>query len=276
MELKIWKLHPQCIRVEPAEKTLQGMAHPDGVKYCGPFTSANSYGFWIYPPLDIDILWDGENFTHEIISPWEFDEVKHIKNLIKSDDTEESKEFLQQFGGRVKVSFGKVEPNICQMWTGVSFQTPPEWSLLIRSPINMEMGCPYRIQEGILECSWLHYDIWMNLSFQRKNEVVRLRRNQEHPMAQLVPVIKSSYDPKWEVSEKMFNRDDQESDKVYTDWTTYNYKKYIRMRGEKEKDSATYHRERAINSGKKINEPKPKKKLKSMPKKLIPGNVKTT
>lgn len=240
LDLKIWRLHPQGVRIIPAEKTLHGSAHPDALKYCGPYTSANKYGFWVFPPMDIDLIYRGENrFEHTVVSPWENLEAPLIRSLPCADG--DGKTFCQGFGGRAKVDFGRVEPNICQMWTGCIFETPPGWALLIRSPVNVGMDAPYRIQEGILETDWMPYDIWINIAVQQKDVPIRLRRDQWPPLAQLVPVPKESYG-NWTVTEDVIGGD------MLKRWGEYNHAKYLKKKDVMEKDSATYHKERVKHS----------------------------
>ena len=43
--LRIWRMHPQGIRICPAERTLRGDAASGAMRWCGPFTHANAYGF---------------------------------------------------------------------------------------------------------------------------------------------------------------------------------------------------------------------------------------
>lgn len=273
-ELKIWRLHPQGITLRPAEKDLAGYAHPSGVKFCGPFTNANRYGFWVFPSMDIDfILHQDGSFEHKVITPWEDKEVDVIRKLIRPTDHPDNICFCQNFGGRAKVDFGRVEPNICQIWTGVILQTPPGWSLMVRSPINLAMNVPYRIQEGILETDWLTYDLWINVAVQYCEQWIQLRRDQWPPLAQLVPVPRISYDQDWQMSEQMIHRDDADGERIYTGWADYNYKKYIKKRSEKDKDPATYHRERSRYL-RKLKEQSlelytPGKSPKALPKRLI-------
>jgi len=271
-ELKVWRLHPQGIRIVKADKTLNGFANEDAVKWCGPYTSANKYGWWVFPPMDIDIIWKGDkSFEHKVINKWETDEVEIIRNQVKPDDTEETKIWAKTFNGRAKVDCGRVEPNICQMWTGCIFQTPPGWALMVRSPINLGMDAPYRIQEGILETDWLTYDIWLNIAVQRKNETISLRRDQWPPLAHLIPVRKDAYEKQWSFTEEVINRTTPTGDKVYTGWCAYNYKKYLKMK-DKPKDSGTYFKERARQSGKRINEPTIPTKIPRLPK-VVPKRL---
>lgn len=249
MQLRVWKLNDQAARIEPADKTLLGTAHPEALKWCGPYIHANQLGFWLFPPVDLDFIWRGENkFEHQML-PWNNDEVSLVQNLVKESDSEDNKSFLNTFGGRVKVDFGRVEPNICQIWTGLIFQTPPGWGLHIRSPINIAMNTPYRIQEGILETSWLRYDIWINLAVQIPNTVISLRRNQPLPLAQLIPVKREAYE-KWELRQELINRNDEEGDKAFCEWAQYNFQKYTKKKDKIHKDPSTYHRERHRQSPK--------------------------
>lgn len=242
MELKIWRIHPQGITIIPAEKTLAGTANPSGVKFCGPFTNANKYGFWVLPPVDIDLIWrNSGEIEHKVLSEWNDTEIPIVKNLLKSEDPETFKEFTDSFGGRVKIDCGRVEPNIVQIWTGVMLQTSPGWGLLVRSPINMNMDAPYRIQEGIIETDWLKYDIWINVAIQRKEEIVKLRRNM--CFAQFVPVPRQAYDENWNISQEMINRNSQEAEESYKGWVNYNYDKWIKKN---KKDSATYIKTRKM------------------------------
>jgi hypothetical protein len=245
-ELKVWRLHPSGVRIEPAERTLKGTANADALKWCGPYAHANKAGFWVYPPLDIDITWrGGAEFEHTILTPYADAEVPVVRALKRPDDPMEMRVYTGSFTGRLKVDFGRVEPNIVQVWTGCIFQTPPGWALHARSPINLGLDRPFRIQEGILETDWMRYDIWLNLAFTQTGRTVSLRRDQEMPMAQLLPVRREGYEQRWTLSDRVLDRDDDEGNLAFLDWTDYNYKKYVRMAPEK--DQGTYYKERSRN-----------------------------
>ena len=67
--LKVWRVHPEGCRVQPAEKTLNGTANENGVKWCGPFSNVNRTGWWLFPPCDLDIRYAGDGkFWHEQVS----------------------------------------------------------------------------------------------------------------------------------------------------------------------------------------------------------------
>jgi hypothetical protein len=249
--LKVWRLHPNGCRLEAAEKTLHGDAHPGGVQWCGPFTNANRSGWWLFPPVDVDITWlGGREFETDVLTPYTDDDAHLIRFLLDDADEAHPDAWLDH-NGRTKFTWGLLEDGVVQIWTGCVFETPPGWGLHIRSPINMEPP-GFRVMEAILETDWLQYDIWLNLVFERPNERISLRRDGWPPVAQLVPVRRESYDAPWAASEELLNRNSPDANRVFEFFVQYNEKKFAhggRQRlsvedPERTKDSTTYYRER--------------------------------
>ncbi len=261
LTLEVWRLHPNGIRIVPADAKLLGEAPPGALKWCGPFLYANKAGWWVYPPADIDLVYKpvDEKGTYDV--KYDSDpEVQALNRMpgyfdyrVLSEYAHEEQavigEMIQpqhQFRGdqRELYHFGYVEMNIVSIWTGCIFKTPPGWCLQVRSPINLNFDQPFRIQEGMLETDWMQYDIWMNLKFFRYNEWATLRRNQQYPLAQLVPVRRESYDEKWRLQDKVLNgagADQKQAEKIFDSWNAYNYKKWSAHGA---KDPATHNKER--------------------------------
>ena len=57
LNLEVWRLHPNGIKIVPADPRLLGEAPPGALKWCGPFLYANKAGWWVYPPADIDVVY---------------------------------------------------------------------------------------------------------------------------------------------------------------------------------------------------------------------------
>jgi hypothetical protein len=251
LTLKVWRLHPNGCPIVPAEKTLHGTANRAGVRWCGPFTNANRSGWWVFPPVDVDVVWKGgRDFDARILTPYSDADDHLIRFLLRETDGAEPDKWLEE-GGRTKFSWGLVEEGVAQIWTGCIFQTPPGWGLHLRSPINYEpRGC--HVMEAVLETDWLQYDIWLNLVFDRRDEVVRIRRDEWPPIAQLVPVRRESYDARWALSEQLVDRSSEEANRVFEYFVEYNQKKFARGGTDRRsptdptlmKDSATYFKER--------------------------------
>lgn len=238
--LTVWRLHPRGVRIEAAEKTLRGDAPTGAITWCGPFTHANAYGFWLYPPLDLDIIWyGGRSFDYKVVTPYSDDDIELVRNIERPEDR-----FHYSRTPRTKIDFGGVVENVVSIWTGCVFQTPPGWSLMIRNPINVSGNTVFRIQEGILETDWLSYDIWMNLQFLQQDRWVHLRKDQNWPpVAQIIPVRREGYDKSWKLQERYMERETPEGSQMYDRWQEYNYKKWIEK--DNTKNSSTYYLQRA-------------------------------
>ena len=249
--LKVWRLHPSSCPIVRAEKTLHGTAHRAGVRWCGPFTNANRAGWWIFPPVDVDIVWrGGREFEYKILTPYSNADYHLLRFLVEDDEQADVDNWLPE-EGRTKFSWGLVEDSVVQIWTGCMFQTPPGWGLHIRSPINFS-PLPFHVMEAVLETDWLRYDIWLNIAFDREDEVARLRRGEWPPIAQLVPVPRETYDAQWQTEDELIHRNTPEANEAFEFFLQYNQKKFAgagrdpvsREDPSLTKDSATYYKER--------------------------------
>lgn len=259
-KFKVWQCHPKSARIVEAEKTLNGTAHPDGVKFCRPYSSANSAGWWLFPPVDIDIRWKGAEDGFEYVEREPFLPVEHdlAKSLVRPSDETDVEMWCPRLVGRTKFSWGDVKPNVCQMWTGCIFQTNPGWVLHVRSPINFERNSNFSIMEGVIETDWMQYDIWLNIQFDN-TDWVHLRKDQWPPLAQLVPMRRESYDANWSFETEMLNRDSPEANKVVESWFDYNTKKFCKggyaimskHDPDRRKDASTFYKERMRHMGSK-------------------------
>lgn len=251
LTLKVWRLHPSSCPVVPAEKTLHGTANRAGVRYCGPFTNANKAGWWVFPPVDMDVVWrGGRDFEYQLLTEYTDVDFQLLRFLLDENDGVESGRW-SGIGGRTKFTWGLVEAGVVQIWTGCIFETPPGWGLHIRSPVNFPPRACH-VMEAALETDWLQYDIWLNLVFDRRDELVELRRDGWPPIAQLVPVPRTAYDPGWKLEEETVNRRSEEANRVFEFWVQYNQKKFAGEGTEPvagsdppaTKDPSTYYKER--------------------------------
>lgn len=252
MEINIWEVHPQASRIEPAEKTCKNTANQGAVQWCGPYVNANQSGFWVYSPINLDFVLKDDGF--EIINCEKYDDedFKIVSSLIRPEDNSDFQKWTFPGTGRTKTTFGLVEKNVIQIWTGLIFETPPGWCLHIRSPINFHND-QFSIVEAVLETDWMQYDIWMNLSVNKRNEVVSIRK--EMPIAQLVPTRRESFKAEWNINRNRINRDTPEAERVFEYWLLYNKQKFESggrqaLNETLTKDSTTYFRERSKALGK--------------------------
>lgn len=262
LTLEIWRLHPNGVGVVPADRRLLGEAPPGALKWCGPFNYANQAGWWLYPPFDVDVIYrpdGGEKryarkfdthpdcralnplpgfFEHHLLSDYGHGEEAVIGAMLQPH---------HQYRRRLRqtYAFGETEMNVMNVWTGCVFRTPPGWCLHLRSPVNLNMGQPFTVQEAMLETDWMPYDVWLNLKFFEYDRWASIRREQHYPIAQIIPVRRETFDAKWSLRDRVLGRTGEHADRaaqIFDEWNEYNQRKWMARGGEK--DSATYRRER--------------------------------
>jgi len=242
--LKVFRIHPNGVRIEKAERTLKGKANKDALVWCGPYGIANSLGWWIYPGFDLDITCHSEPVPGGFTGRWGGNFSYSIKSYDQSDifqmkefETKNPNKYGQIYNGRQHYSIDEPEKNCISLWTGCVFQMPKDWCLLIKTPTNIGLmydhGCPAMVQEGLLELDWMRYDIWTNFKFHTLNKTLSFRKDQDWPIAQLIPIHRSSFDTQWQTEEKYMNPNDEDCVRMYERYSEYNYKKW-QLQGEKD------------------------------------------
>ena len=165
------------------------------MRYCDALTSATGYGYWIFPPLTLRLIWDGEQVS------WSYGESEDWMPLSGTDSgAVQYPGFGDQFDGLAPDYLRGYSPPFLtalpelggvQIWTGLLAKTRPGWSLNVRTPVNLP-GAPGIVAwEGVVET-----DIWLgplfnNFRITRTDEPVTLRANV--PFLQVQPVPQIAY-----------------------------------------------------------------------------------
>ena len=161
------------------------------MRFCEAVTSSSSYGYWIFPPLTIRLLWDGEQIF------WSYGDNDDWLPLSSTDsgavqypgfsDTFDTlaPDYLGGYSPPLISSL--LEPGNFQLWSGLLAKTRPGWSLNIRAPVNVPRIPTLDTWEGIVET-----DIWLgplfgNFRITKTDTPVVLRANTPFLQVQAVP-----------------------------------------------------------------------------------------
>lgn len=252
--LNVWEVHSKACRMEKAEKTCKNTANRAATQWCGPYINANQSGFWVYSPIDMDFVMKEDGFQVLSCEDYDDEDFRTVSSLVRHEDDSDFQKWTFPGSGRTKTTFGLVEKNVIQIWTGLIFETPPGWCLHIRSPINFKKE-DFHVVEAILETDWMQYDIWINLSVNEINKKISIRKNE--PIAHLVPTRRETFKGEWNIKREKINRDTPEAEKVFKYWLQYNKQKFESGGNQAlsetlTKDSTTYFRERTRMLGKEM------------------------
>jgi hypothetical protein len=174
-----------------ADRAAAGTLPTRAYRYCDPVTSAAGYGWWVFPPMDLQLICDGYDvYWHcdgfpdwMILSP-----SAQFPDFSQTFD-EVAPEMLR--GCAPPFLTALPEPGVVQLWTGLMARTAANWSLLIRAPANLPNPGGYSLYEGIVETDRWFGPLFTNIRLTQTHKPVRLRS--DFPLLQVQPLPREAY-----------------------------------------------------------------------------------
>ena len=174
-----------------AERSAMGTLPMRAVQYCEAVTSATAFGWWLFAPIDLEMLWDG----NEIF--WRCDETPDWMPL---QPAVQFPNYADEFDRIAPAALKGCSPPFLtalpesgnvQLWTGLIAQTALNWHLLLRAPANLLQTGGICVFEGIVETDRWFGPLFTNMRFTRSHTPVRLRA--DYPLVQVQPIPRESY-----------------------------------------------------------------------------------
>lgn len=188
---QFYRLVEQARPPQRADRSAMGTLPTRAFRYCEAATSAAGYGWWIFPPMDIQILWDGADIF------WHYD---GAEDWLKLTPSAQLPGFSDQFDAAAPEGLrgfsppflsALPEPGSLQIWTGLIARTAPDWHLLLRAPANLPLPGGFALYEGIVETDRWFGPLFTNLRFTRSHAPIRLRA--DFPLLLAQPVRSLDY-----------------------------------------------------------------------------------
>lgn len=194
--ISIYQCFPDAPIPRRAERSLFGTIPLRAYTFCEPLTAASGFGFWVFPPIDFELLWDGSEvlWKQATETKWKIVESvvlpgfsDHYYAHAPQDAPPHPPAFLsaRRHGGT------PAEPGIVQIWTGLLARTHPDWAILFRSPANLTQSRNFEVYEGIVETDWWFGPLVSNIRLCRSGFPILFRT--KAPLFQLQPIPKSAY-----------------------------------------------------------------------------------
>lgn len=174
-----------------ADRSACGTLPIRAVRYCEAVTSATAFGWWLFPPIGLEVLWDGSEIF------WRCAEAPDWMVLQPSAQLPD---YAAEFDAVAPAALqgcsppfltALPEPGALQMWTGLIAETAPDWHLLVRAPANMPQAGGVSLFEGIIETDRWFGPLFVNMRLTRTHTPVRLRA--DYPIAQVQPMPRDIY-----------------------------------------------------------------------------------
>jgi hypothetical protein len=193
--VEFFRLLPDIRLPRRAERSAAGYLPSRAMRYCDALTSATGYGYWVFPPMDIWLLWDGEQVF------WSYGEEENWLPLsgtnsgavqfpgyaAQFDDT--VPEFLRGYSPPFLTALPELGG--VQVWTGLVARTRPGWSLLVRPPVNLPAISGLVAWEGVVETDIWFGPLFTNVRLTKTDMPVHIKAHE--PFVQVQPVPQLAY-----------------------------------------------------------------------------------
>ena len=173
-----------------ADPSVLGTLPSRGFQYCEALRAASSFGWYVFPPLDFTLQWDGA----EII--WTYRGAKAWYPLTSAQFPGYQATFDRAAPKRLK-GFSPPfltavrEPGIVQVWTGLFIGSAENWSVLVRPPANLPRSLTFDLYEGIVETDRWFGPLFTNIRLVKTDIPVHF--DTETPLVQVQPLHRNAY-----------------------------------------------------------------------------------
>ena len=173
-----------------ADASVLGTLPSRGFQYCEALRSASSFGWYVFPPIDFTLQWDGSEiiWTYRGAKAWYPLTSAQFPGFAAAFDRA-APEHLRGFSPPFLTAVP--EPGIVQVWTGLFVESAEDWSILVRPPANLPRSLSYDLYEGIVESDRWFGPLFTNLRLIKTD--VPIHFGSETPLLQVQPLHRSTY-----------------------------------------------------------------------------------
>ena len=193
--VEFFRLIPEARLPKRAERSAAGYIPSRAMRYCDALTSATGHGYWVFPPIDLRLLWDGEQIY------WSYG---HDEDWLPLSGTSSAAvqfpDFATVFDSVAPESLRGCSPPFLtampelggiQIWSGLLARTRPGWSLSVRAPVNLPPIPHLATWEGIVETDIWFGPLFSNFRVTKTDTPVHIRAYA--PFLQVQPIPQLAY-----------------------------------------------------------------------------------
>ena len=169
-----------------ASRSANGTLPTSGYRYCEPIRTASSFGWYVYPPFDFWLMWDGAEIVWTISDgdDWyplangvQFPGFENrFRNFAPEDVSEHAPPFLAH----------GTDHDSLAIWTGQMAKTEPGYGVILRAPVNLAWRTDFTAFEGVIETDRWFGPLFTNIRLRKRDAPIIFRKTE--PFLQVQPI----------------------------------------------------------------------------------------
>jgi hypothetical protein len=197
---------------QPASRDVAGSLPARAARVCPPVTSASAFGWYVYPPVDFAVRWNGGESEWSLLegnepvlwrslgggydAPLPF--AKDAVAQLPAEWRERDGDVFDPFGGVPSfIDADPRGPERIELNIGMLIRSRPGWLVHVREAPNWPRVEGVQIYEGLLECEWYRSYMPVIIRLTTQNKVVRFYKHLPLVAVQAIPasVIEANRGP---------------------------------------------------------------------------------
>jgi hypothetical protein len=184
-----YKVYTNAISPMRGDKSGLGMLPTMAYRHCEPVRTACAFGWYVFPPEDIFLRWNGADISYVEGNEWLPLAPAFLPNFGDYWDKHAPKDMkglAPPFLSPLPAS------GFVQIWSGLLCATRQGWSVLIRPPANIRGSHQYHCFEGLVEADdFRPFPLFVNIQLLATNEIIKI--NKVQPLFQVQPLMRETY-----------------------------------------------------------------------------------
>jgi hypothetical protein len=183
------KVYPAAISPMRADKAALGTLPTMAYRHCEPVRMASAFGWYIFPPEDIYLKYNGSDTFQLVEDEW----LPLLPSQLPGLEAYWDEHAPPDMKGLAPPYISPLPvKGFVQIWSGLLCATRPGWSMLIRPPVNMRGSHMFSCFEGLIEADQFQpFPLFINIQLLATDALIRIQK--EVPLFQVQPLMRGTY-----------------------------------------------------------------------------------
>lgn len=183
------KVYPAAISPMRADKAALGTMPTVAYRHCEPMRAASAFGWYIFPPEDIFLKYNGSDTFLLVGDEW----LPLLPSQLPGIEDYWDEHAPTELRGLAPPYISPLPiKGFVQIWSGLLCATLPGWSVLVRPLVNMRGSHMFSCFEGLIESDQFQpFPLFINIQLLATDSLIRIAK--DTPLFQVQPLLRGTY-----------------------------------------------------------------------------------